>query len=206
MQLRGAHLAFALIQQFDVAAQGYGGDAVLGAIGVLADAHQQRLAEADAEAQNFEAKFLGDPVVPEFVDRHQYPDRDQKGGEKSQHLHAKAPGSCSIKATAKRRAAASASNTSPRALTGDESRRCSTLSMTAAIAVKFKRRSRNAFTATSLAAFSTAGAVPPARAAALASPRLGNRSWSGGSKSSRAIWARFSDCTPDANLAGQASA
>src|ERR1035438_2170001 len=113
--------------------------------------------------------------MSEFVDCHQNPDRDQEGGEKKQHLHAKAPGSSSIKAMAKRRAAASASKTSPRAMTGDESRRCNTLSMTAAIAVKFKRRSRNACTATSLAAFSTAGAVPPARAAARANPRLGNR-------------------------------
>src|SRR5450755_2965338 len=106
--------------------------------------------------------------MTEFVDSDQYPDRNQKGGENYQRLHAKAPELFSIKAKPTRRAAASASKTSPRALTGDESRRCNTLSMTVQIAVKFKRRSRNACTATSLAAFSTAGAVPPARAAARA--------------------------------------
>src|SRR5580692_3552888 len=142
--------------------------------------------------------------MPELVHRHQYSDRDQKGGEKDQHPHAKAPRLGSIKSSAKRRASALASKTSPRALTGDESRRCSTLSMTAAIAVKFKRRSRKACTAISLAAFNTAGAVPPARAAARANVKLGNRSWSGGSKPSCPISAKFSDCTPEANLSGQA--
>src|SRR5271165_235496 len=175
MQLRRAHLALALIQQFDIAAQRDGGQTILGAVGIAAHPRHQRFAEADAEAQHFEAELLGAPVVPKFMDRHQDPDRDQKGGEKHQHLHAKAP-ELSIKATARRRAAASASKTSPRALTGVESRRCNTLSMTAAIAVKFKRCSRNACTATSLAAFSTAGAVPPARAAARANLKEGNRS------------------------------
>src|SRR6202161_460438 len=175
MQLLGADLALALVEQLDVAAQGNGGQAVLGAVGVLAHPRDQRFAEADAEAQNLEAELLGDPVMPELVHRHQYADRDQEGGEKNQIPHAKAPRLGSIKASAKRRACASASKTSPRALTGDESRRCSTLSMTAAIAVKFKRRSRNACMATSLTAFRTAGAVPPARAAARANPRLGNR-------------------------------
>ncbi len=98
MQLGRVHLAFALVQQFDVAAQGNRGHAVFGAIGVLADAHQHGFAEADAEAQNFEAEFLGDPVMTELVHGHQNPDRDQEGGEKEQHLHAKAPGSSSIKA------------------------------------------------------------------------------------------------------------
>src|SRR5882724_11115707 len=174
MQLRCAHLALAFIQQLHIAAEGNGGDTVLGAVGVFAHPHQQWFAEPDAEAQNLEAELLGHPVVPEFMDRHQYPDRHQEGSNENQHFHAKAPELGSIKASAKRRAAASASKTSPKALTGDESRRCNTLSMTAAIPVKFKRRSRNACTATSLAAFSTAGAVPPARAAARANPRLGN--------------------------------
>src|SRR5208282_5910272 len=141
----------------------------------------------DTEAQHLESQALRDPIMPELVNCDQNPDRDQERGGKNQHLHARAPCAGAINAFAKRRAAASASNTSSNTLTGDESRRCNTLSMTAAIPVKFKRRSRNACTATSLAAFSTAGAVPPARAAARARPILGKRTSSGGSKSNRPI-------------------
>src|SRR6202162_5584348 len=46
--------------------------------------------------------------------------------------------------------------------------RCTTASMTAAMPGKFNRRSRNACTATSLAALSTTGWSPPARAAGCA--------------------------------------
>src|SRR6202161_1164099 len=117
MQLLGADLALALVEQLDVAAQGNGGEAVLGAVGVFADPHDQLFADADAEAQNLEAELLGDPVMPELVHRHQYSDRDQKGGKKNQHPHAKAPRLGSIKASAMRRSSASAYKTSPRALT-----------------------------------------------------------------------------------------
>src|SRR6478752_60467 len=58
--------------------------------------------------------------------------------------------------------------------------------MTSAIPVNARRPERNACTAISLAAFSAHGAVPPAFAAARASPRHGNASWSTGSKSSLA--------------------
>src|SRR6202022_3586671 len=141
MQFRRLDVALSLIEQLDVAAQRYRSHAVLGAVGVATHPHQQRLAEADSEAQNLEAEFLGHPVMAEFVDGDQYADCHQKGGDENQYLHAKAP-ALSIAATASRRAAASASNTSSRALTGDESRRYNTLSMTVAMPVKFKRRSR----------------------------------------------------------------
>ncbi len=70
MQLGRRHIAFALIQQPHVAAQGNRGQAVLGVIGVLAYARQQRFAEADTEAQHLEAEFLGDPIMPKFVYGH----------------------------------------------------------------------------------------------------------------------------------------
>ncbi len=81
VQFRGRDIALALVQQLDVAAQGDRGQAILGAIGVLADARQQRFAEADAEAQHLEAEFLGDPVMPELMDGNQDADRNQEGGE-----------------------------------------------------------------------------------------------------------------------------
>src|SRR5580698_6732608 len=174
MQFGGSHLAFALVEQLDVAAERDGSDAVLGAIRIFADSRQQRLAESDTEAQYLEAEFFRDPIVAELVHGNQDADRNQESGNNQKH-HAGAPALSSIMSTARRRAAASASKTSPRVLTGDVLSRCSTLSMTVAIPTKFKRPSRNAWTATSLAALSTVGAVPPERAAARAKVRLGNR-------------------------------
>ncbi len=54
-----------------------------------------------------------------------------------------------------------------------------------AMSMKPIRPSRNAATATSLAAFSTAGAVPPSRPASRASARQGKAASSGASKSRR---------------------
>src|SRR5579863_9043251 len=144
MQLRRRHVAFALIEQPDVAAQGDGSQTILGAIGVLADARQERFAKTDAESQDLEAELLGDPVVSELMHGNQDTDRNQEGCRDQPNHHAGAPALSSIMLIARRRAAASASNTSPRALTGDALSRCSTLSMTVEIPTKFKRRSRNA--------------------------------------------------------------
>jgi hypothetical protein len=54
----------------------------------MSDSRQERLAEADAEAQHLEAEFFRDPVMPEFVDRDQYPDRNQEGGDENHNSHA----------------------------------------------------------------------------------------------------------------------
>ena len=143
-QFLGRNLSLSLIEQLHVAAQGNRSDAILGMVGVAADPLQQRLAETDAETQHLEAEALGNPVMTEFVDGDQYADGNQEGSDENQYLHINAPAPGSINATASRRAAASASSTSPRAFTGDDSRRCSTSSMTVAMPVKFKRRSRNA--------------------------------------------------------------
>ena len=81
VQLGGGDIAFPLVQQFDVAAQRDGGEAVFGAVRIPADPGEQRFAETDAEAQYLEAKLLGNPVVAKFMDRHQDADRHQKGGD-----------------------------------------------------------------------------------------------------------------------------
>ncbi len=78
--------------------------------------------------------------------------------------------------------------------------------MTRAMPPKFKRPSRNACTATSLAAFRTAGISPPSRAASRAIPRQGNRPKSGGSKSRRATCSRSRNCTPASSRCGHARA
>jgi hypothetical protein len=84
--------------------------------------------------------------------------------------------------------------------------RVTTSSMTAAIPGKFNRRSRKAFTATSLAAFRATGVSPPARAADCARARQRNFCGSGARKSSREVFTRSRNSTPEAILSGQASA
>ena len=78
--------------------------------------------------------------------------------------------------------------------------------MTAGMPAKFSRPSRNAATATSFAAFATAGAVPPASAAARARRRQGKRARSGASKPSCPIRTRSRDSTPESMRSGQPSA
>ncbi len=73
----------------------------------------------------------------------------------------------------------------------------STASMTPGISVKFNRLSRNACTATSLAALRMAGSSPPLRATACASARHRNLWLSGAQKSSRAVRIRSRKSTPD---------
>src|SRR5882762_8552878 len=128
MQLGRRHVAFALVQQLDVSAQGNRGHAILGAIGVFADTREQRFSKADAEAQHLETEFLRDPIVSELVDGDQDADRNQERGGNDHNHHAGAPALSSIIVTARRRAAASASKTSPKSLTGEALSRCSTLS------------------------------------------------------------------------------
>ena len=78
--------------------------------------------------------------------------------------------------------------------------------MTRGMSRKFNSRSRNACTATSLAALRMAGISPPARAAACASTRLGKRPKSGAQKSKRAVRIRSRKLTPQAIRPGHASA
>src|ERR1700736_934632 len=105
VQILRRDLAFALVEKLDVAAQGDGRQAILGSISVFADAREQGFSEANAEAQYLEAEFLCDPVVPEFMYRHQDAYGNQEGGRDQQKLHAKAPCAGSINVFAKRRAA-----------------------------------------------------------------------------------------------------
>src|ERR1700690_681722 len=136
-QFRRRHVAFALVQQLDVTAQGDGSQTVFGSVRIPTHAREQRFAEADAEAQDLEAEFLRDPIVPEFMHRHQDADGNQERSQKNHNLHAEAPALSLIRVIARRLAAASASKTSPSVLTGDELSRCSTLSMTVEMPTKF---------------------------------------------------------------------
>ena len=88
MQLRGVDIAFALVEELHVAAERNRGQAILGAVAIVSDALPERLAETDAEAQHLEAELLRDPVVPELVNRDQYPDRNQEGGDENHNPHA----------------------------------------------------------------------------------------------------------------------
>src|SRR3954465_13857458 len=74
--------------------------------------------------------------------------------------------------------------------------------MTAGMPMKPSRSPRKAWTAPSLAALSTHGAVPPARAAANARPSAGNASRSGGSKVSEPTAARSSAGTGTSTRSG----
>ena len=107
---------------------------------------------------------------------------------------------------ARARAQPSAASASARLCTGPASCCRNTLSMTAAMLAKFSRPARKAATATSFAAFMTAGIVPPARAASWAIARHGNLSKSGSSKDNLPICTRSRTGTPDAMRSGQPSA
>ena len=84
--------------------------------------------------------------------------------------------------------------------------RASVDSITAGMPMKSSRPDRNACTATSLAAFSTQVAVPPASAASRASRRQGKASRSGGSNSSAPTSARSSVRTGTSTRSGWCSA
>ena len=104
------------------------------------------------------------------------------------------------------RASASAASTSSRSRISPPEVVAITDSMTAGIRAKFNPPSRNADTATSLAALSDAGRKPPARAASCASASAGNRCRSGASNRRVPTLTRSRDCTPEATRSGHASA
>src|SRR6185503_19060588 len=184
------------------------GENVLDAIRVAADTLEERLAEAEREAQHLEPEAAGNPEMPELVHSHEYTDRDDEGDKRGEdaRVHAPAAWRGPSAARACSRAQASAASASERLRTGPASCCCNTLSMTAAMLAKFSRRPRNAATAISFAAFSTAGIVPPARTAAWAILRHGNLSKSGSSNDNFAICTRSSLGAPEAMRSGNPSA
>ncbi len=95
----------------------------------------------------------------------------RNASEVSQYRHAPARAACPSLACARSRAQRSASRMSPMSRAG--ALRCAliTPSISAGMPRKSSRPSRNAATATSLAALSAAGAVPPASAAAARQPQ-----------------------------------
>ena len=111
-----------------------------------------------------------------------------------------------LRVCASRRAQPSAARISSTQRAGIAGARDSTVSISAAMSGNRQRPSRNAPTATSFAAFSTAGVVPPASAALRARARAGKRSRSGASKSRRAARRMSSDSTPELSRSGQPSA
>src|SRR5690606_2840881 len=206
--LAGGNVAFALVQQLHVAAEGQRRNPVFDPV-LATRSTPNRLTETDREAQHAHAEPPCHPEMPEFVYRDQNADRDDEGENRDQILkrrvrrnHAQAPASATA-ARASRRAHSSALSTSS-SVTMGAVRCCSrTLSITAGMSTNAKRRSRKASTAISFAAFSTAGAVPPASAALLASRRHGKRVVSGASKSNRAVRMMSNDSTPEVNRSGQ---
>ena len=115
----------------------------------------------------------------------------------------RAPRSSSL-ATA--RASASARYSESKPWTAAAPTRSSVVSITAGMPMNGSRPPRNACTATSLAALSTHGPVPPATAALRASLRHGNASSSGGSNVSEPSSARSSVRTGTSTRSGWCSA
>src|SRR5690606_13016585 len=125
-------------------------------------AHQRR-AEADGETQHLDAATPGDPEVAVLVDGHQH----AQGNEREEnHLQGIDQGCiASLCRAASSRASRSAYWTASSSPGSPGSQTLSTCSTTFAISVKRRRPSRNAVTATSLAALRAAGLSRPLPAA-----------------------------------------
>src|SRR6185312_8541510 len=213
-QVLERHGTLALVEELHVAPERDGRNGDLGP--VLADPPgPQRLPEAHREPEDLEVEAARDPIVAELVNGDQKPHSDDEPQCVPDDTHARAPSSerppaarspPSMRSEASRRASASAASTSSKPAIAPAGHRVTTSSMTAAMPGKFNLRSRNACTATSLAAFRATGVSPPARAADCASARQRNFCGSGARKSSREVLTRSRNSTPEAILSGQESA
>src|SRR3990167_6861362 len=205
LQLLGRYVALALVEHLHVATQGNGRDYKLGALAVMPT--QQGRAKAHGKAQNLDPAAAGDPEMAELMECYQYPQRNQGTHQHIKRTHQTSPRLLPPRhCCARLRARLSAANTVSRLSTARTASAFSTLSMIRAISGKRMRRSRKAATATSLAALSMAGAVPPASAACRARRRQGKRCSSGAWKSRRATANRSSGATPESIRSGQARA
>src|SRR5207249_8889479 len=119
----------------------------------------------------------GDDEVPELVDQDQDAEDDDKGEHRRHHYYPL--DRAAIERRTPSRVSASIATHSSIDSSGVPAWRASARSISSGISVNPMRRSRNAPTATSLAAFRTTGAAPPSASAARASPRHGNLSSSG---------------------------
>src|SRR5690606_6235097 len=131
---------------------------------VAAAAQPQRLAEAHREAQHVDAEAPCDPVMAEFVEGHQHAEADDHPPDRSEEtVHAGTPEATRRLAWARAPAsAASRASSDAAGAPGTVARQSST---SAGIARNGIRPARKAATATSLAALTIAGAVPPAASA-----------------------------------------
>ncbi|MNQ41616.1 hypothetical protein D3C85_552980 [compost metagenome] len=95
IELPERHLAFALIEHLDVAAQGNRGDDELGALAIMPA--QQRRAEAHGETQHLDPTAARHPEVTEFVKGHQHPQGNQGTDNHIERTHLASPrlGVCS---------------------------------------------------------------------------------------------------------------
>src|SRR4051812_3285558 len=166
-------------------------DGVLGL--AAADLAQQRR-EEEREALDAHPGGLGRGEVPELVQD------DERGEAEEGEQPAQVRTAISSDATV--RASRSASYSDSKARTGPPGRRSSAVSMTAGMPRKSSPPLRKAWTATSLAALSTHGAVPPAAAASRARRRHGKASVSTGSKVSAPTSARSSGRTGTSTRSG----
>src|SRR4030095_8871949 len=128
-------------------------------------AHRDDPPESDRKAQHLDAAPARDHVVAEFMEHHQNAQRDEKrdnlvGQVDHEAIFALSAGSLSH-AAATRRASPSAASASSNELAGRAVTPASVAAQTAAMSVNLIAPSRNAATATSLAALRMAGAVPP---------------------------------------------
>jgi hypothetical protein len=72
MLLARRHRAVALIEEAYIAAERDRGKDVLNLVRVAADAHEERLAESEREAQHLEPEPARDPEMPELVHRDEH--------------------------------------------------------------------------------------------------------------------------------------
>src|SRR5690606_497523 len=114
--------------------------------------------------------------VAQFVERHDEGQAQDELGGLGQDLHA------GMRSRTTRRASASVATRAGRSGAASKGRVCNAYSTRSLISRKPIRSSRKSSTATSLAAFSTQGALPPRSIASKARARLRKVARSGGSK------------------------
>src|SRR6185436_11646865 len=194
--------SLALVEHLDVATERNRRDHPFRLIFVDCLGHQ-RTAKTHRKAQHLDAAQPRNQVMAVLVDHDEQAERHDEGDEGMQQGHAAI---ANIRVDATLRASVSAAMTAARSSAARAGTAESVSAITPAMPVNGSRRSRNASTATSLAAFSTAGAVPPARSASYARPRHGKRFRSGFSNDRPRTAARSSDLAPESMRSGQASA
>src|SRR5688572_30107824 len=173
VRLAGARVVGVLAGHLHVAAEGNCADAVLG---IAAGEFQDLGAETKRKGQHAHADAAGGEEVSQLVNEDK-DTQDKEECEKSGHYTVNS--SARASSSACWRAQRSTRRTVSIVDIGSAWCASMVFLMTRGMAVKPSLPSRKASTATSLAAFSTTGSVPPARSARYASARHGKRSCAG---------------------------